>query len=159
MAIFHIHVQGRMNSTAHHDNKLLKWKKQVRTAKNPEELLYLYLCWPKLKMLNAYWIYWSSWIVTWQGEEGGSPAPLGTGSCCPRRQGGCGWCCSAFVSPGQWLLELRLLGLLGASCLCSGTTLPTLLYNSAEIQNWTPSMCVIELFKKILCRLSLDKTV
>lgn len=35
MAIFHIRVQGRMNSTAYHDNKLLKWKTQVRTAKKP----------------------------------------------------------------------------------------------------------------------------
>lgn len=35
MAIFHIRVQGRMKSTAYHDNKLLKWKTQVWSAKKP----------------------------------------------------------------------------------------------------------------------------
>lgn len=108
MAIFHTHVQGRINGTAHLDNKLLKWKMQVRTAKKPRGISVFVFVLNKTQEVESLLNELSSLIVTWQSEEGGSPAPLGTGSCCPKGLGGC-WCCSAILSPGRQSLLLPLL--------------------------------------------------
>jgi len=44
---------------------------QVRTVKITEETVCL--SWPKRRFWNPCWIQWSSLIVQWQGDKGGSP--------------------------------------------------------------------------------------
>lgn len=140
MAIFHTYVQGRQNSTAHHDNKLLKWKMQVKTAKKPWGISLFVFVLTKtqdIESLLNLMQFINSEMARWGRRK---PSSLGHRQLLPQGTR-CLWIGAALPlwphGSGSW--RLHLLSLLGASCLCSGTKLFILLYNLAKIQNWTCS--------------------